>query len=276
MRCCVLLRVPCGWSICLTTRREHDPSLTSILVMVPCSLACCAVVGLKGFIDATVEVCVTSTRGHGSSFSRKTLPLELKTGRQGGNGGVSHHAQLQLYALMLANRYPHPLAENDEDKTNSPPDAVAATAAGFAPRAPRPSQEAGLLLYVSTRAATATASPAGRTRRQEAETCIECVPMSGGDLRQLIFHRNRMAEYLTNLQATTPPASRDTSPQQLQVPLERSLSGALSKANVAEAETVKLPPMQGQTEMECSRCYQREVQTNCATVCDWFIARWCG
>lgn len=56
--------------------------------------------GLKGNIDATVEVVLTEKP---ESSSTLTLPLELKTGRYVDN--ISHFAQSLLYTLLISDRY---------------------------------------------------------------------------------------------------------------------------------------------------------------------------
>ena len=54
--------------------------------------------GLKGMIDATVEV----TMQDGNDENRLTVPLELKTGR---NSTAAHKAQTALYTLLCSDRY---------------------------------------------------------------------------------------------------------------------------------------------------------------------------
>ncbi|RKF72549.1 DNA replication ATP-dependent helicase/nuclease dna2 [Golovinomyces cichoracearum] len=54
--------------------------------------------GLKGNIDATVQVIVKEKKGQ----RRLIVPLELKTGK---NQSISHRAQTALYNLLLSDRY---------------------------------------------------------------------------------------------------------------------------------------------------------------------------
>lgn len=54
--------------------------------------------GLKGMIDATVQVAMKD--GHGDRTL--TVPLELKTGKF---SNAAHKAQTALYTLLLSDRY---------------------------------------------------------------------------------------------------------------------------------------------------------------------------
>ena len=55
--------------------------------------------GLKGNIDATVQVVMNDTEGERTL----TVPFEIKTGRN--NSNISHKAQTTLYTLLLSDRY---------------------------------------------------------------------------------------------------------------------------------------------------------------------------
>ena len=68
--------------------------------------------GIKGMIDATVLTKFSSS----SSQDEKSwiLPLELKTGQHGDVAAVSHRAQVQLYSLLLRDRYGNDREMNDE------------------------------------------------------------------------------------------------------------------------------------------------------------------
>lgn len=55
--------------------------------------------GLKGNIDATVQVACNSEDGK----KNLVVPLELKTGKRDTNQG--HRAQTALYTLLLSDRY---------------------------------------------------------------------------------------------------------------------------------------------------------------------------
>lgn len=55
--------------------------------------------GLKGNIDATVEIMLKDESGE----STLTVPFEVKTGRN--NNNASHLAQTALYTLLLSDRY---------------------------------------------------------------------------------------------------------------------------------------------------------------------------
>ena len=55
--------------------------------------------GLKGNMDATVQVCMQDDEGERTL----TVPLELKTGKNSSN--PSHRAQTALYTLLLSDRY---------------------------------------------------------------------------------------------------------------------------------------------------------------------------
>ncbi|KAJ9356882.1 hypothetical protein DTO027B9_3366 [Paecilomyces variotii] len=55
--------------------------------------------GLKGNIDATVQIAYTD----GNDHTTLTVPLELKTGRKDSN--QAHRAQTALYTLLLSDRY---------------------------------------------------------------------------------------------------------------------------------------------------------------------------
>lgn len=63
--------------------------------------------GLKGKIDATVEVTIHRGRPRDPSFpveeERLIVPLELKSGRPEVTN--AHRAQVVLYALMMSDRY---------------------------------------------------------------------------------------------------------------------------------------------------------------------------
>lgn len=60
------------------------------------------VFGLKGKIDATVEL---GTSENGEKGSGVLTPLELKTGSAKGLAGLSHRAQVALYTLLMSDRY---------------------------------------------------------------------------------------------------------------------------------------------------------------------------
>lgn len=55
--------------------------------------------GLKGNIDATVQVCMRDDEGDRTL----AVPMELKTGKNSTNS--SHRAQTALYTLLLSDRY---------------------------------------------------------------------------------------------------------------------------------------------------------------------------
>ena len=55
--------------------------------------------GLKGNIDATVQVCMRDDEGERTL----AVPMELKTGKNSTNS--SHRAQTALYTLLLSDRY---------------------------------------------------------------------------------------------------------------------------------------------------------------------------
>lgn len=55
--------------------------------------------GLKGNVDATVQVVYDDGRDH----KTLTIPLEMKTGRK--DTSFSHRAQTALYTLLLSDRY---------------------------------------------------------------------------------------------------------------------------------------------------------------------------
>ena len=216
--------------------------------------------GLKGFIDATMQVCVTNTnpqvdtspnttrldphmieRSAGPGFVRKTLPLELKTGRQGGNNALSHHAQLQLYSLMLADRYPHP---SNSDGMGLP-------------RSNRANaQEGGLLLYISTKAAESQQS-----QKSQVDVAMEVVALCNRDVRELIYHRNRMADYLNSLRTPTmaSPEGKRAAAEDVRSSEKAALPGPASSSPATTL--LSLPTSRGQAASECSRCYQREVCT---------------
>lgn len=54
--------------------------------------------GLKGNVDATVQVCLKD----GIEEKTLTVPFELKTGK---HANPSHKAQTALYTLLLSDRY---------------------------------------------------------------------------------------------------------------------------------------------------------------------------
>ena len=54
--------------------------------------------GLKGNIDATVEIALKDEQG----LRNLTVPFELKTGK---NRNEAHRAQTALYTLLLSDRY---------------------------------------------------------------------------------------------------------------------------------------------------------------------------
>lgn len=56
--------------------------------------------GLKGKIDATVQVVLRGGRNDGATL---TVPLELKTGKK--SKVMSHRAQTMLYTLLMTDRY---------------------------------------------------------------------------------------------------------------------------------------------------------------------------
>jgi len=178
--------------------------------------------GLKGFVDATVEVAIESNDiAHVlDSRVRATMPLELKTGRQGASNSTSHRAQLQLYSLMVADRYS---SEQRGKKTLS----------AVGPR----TDQSGFLLYISTQAAQA--SQLSQIRQTQEEIAIECVPFRAPEVRSLIAARNRMATHLRNLASPADSASASTSTM----------------------VKFQLPKMIRATSKECSKCYQREVCT---------------
>ncbi|CAH4027708.1 unnamed protein product [Pieris brassicae] len=57
---------------------------------------CCPELGLKGKIDATLQVTVHDKKGESS----ETVPLELKSGKA--SGSVEHRGQLVLYGMMMS------------------------------------------------------------------------------------------------------------------------------------------------------------------------------
>ena len=59
--------------------------------------------GIKGMIDATVLTKFSPSDSQGQKSW--LLPLELKTGQHGDVAAVSHRAQVQLYSLLLLDRY---------------------------------------------------------------------------------------------------------------------------------------------------------------------------
>lgn len=54
--------------------------------------------GLKGIIDATVQIAVQDAHGDRTL----TVPLEIKTGK---NSTAAHKAQTALYTLLCSDRY---------------------------------------------------------------------------------------------------------------------------------------------------------------------------
>ena len=54
--------------------------------------------GLKGNIDATVQICLEEEAGP----KTLTVPFELKTGK---HSSAAHKAQTSLYTLLLSDRY---------------------------------------------------------------------------------------------------------------------------------------------------------------------------
>ena len=54
--------------------------------------------GLKGNIDATVQICLDE----GDGQKTLTVPFELKTGK---HSSAAHKAQTSLYSLLLSDRY---------------------------------------------------------------------------------------------------------------------------------------------------------------------------
>ena len=54
--------------------------------------------GLKGMIDATVQVVMEDSQGERTL----TVPLEVKTGK---NSTAAHKAQTALYTLLCSDRY---------------------------------------------------------------------------------------------------------------------------------------------------------------------------
>lgn len=56
--------------------------------------------GLKGKIDATVQVVLRGGQNDGATL---TVPLELKTGKK--SKVMSHRAQTMLYTLLMTDRY---------------------------------------------------------------------------------------------------------------------------------------------------------------------------
>ncbi|CAH2052079.1 unnamed protein product, partial [Iphiclides podalirius] len=67
---------------------------------------CCPKLGLKGKIDATLEVTIHERQGK----QRSIVPLEIKSGRA--SGSVEHRGQLVLYGMMLS-------VLRDEDPTTA-------------------------------------------------------------------------------------------------------------------------------------------------------------
>ncbi|CAF4916674.1 unnamed protein product [Pieris macdunnoughi] len=57
---------------------------------------CCPELGLKGKIDATLQVTIQEKKGE----SREIVPLELKSGKA--SGSVEHRGQLVLYGMMMS------------------------------------------------------------------------------------------------------------------------------------------------------------------------------
>ena len=58
--------------------------------------------GLSGVIDATLAVALP----HRASASHALLPLEIKTGKRTSETRTHHRAQVSLYALLMADRFP--------------------------------------------------------------------------------------------------------------------------------------------------------------------------
>jgi len=64
----------------------------------------CPTYGLKGKLDASVEVVITdSTSSRSDTSLPRPVPLEIKTGRS--LGGLEHRAQTMLYTLLMGERY---------------------------------------------------------------------------------------------------------------------------------------------------------------------------
>jgi len=60
--------------------------------------------GLKGKIDASVQVVVKTSKKYGEAEIRTlTVPFELKTGKK--SNVISHRAQTMLYTLLMTDRY---------------------------------------------------------------------------------------------------------------------------------------------------------------------------
>ena len=61
--------------------------------------------GLKGNVDATVQICLEEEEGQRTL----TVPFELKTGK---HSNAAHKAQTALYSLLLSDRYGTPVGSD--------------------------------------------------------------------------------------------------------------------------------------------------------------------
>lgn len=59
--------------------------------------------GLKGKVDASVQVGINRNPSKGSVVEENVAPLEIKTGRS--VGVMAHRAQTMLYTLLMEDRY---------------------------------------------------------------------------------------------------------------------------------------------------------------------------
>lgn len=59
--------------------------------------------GIKGKVDASVEVVIEQRNAIVKDRSTYTMPFEIKTGRS--VAGMEHRAQTMLYTLLMAERY---------------------------------------------------------------------------------------------------------------------------------------------------------------------------
>jgi DNA replication ATP-dependent helicase Dna2 len=59
--------------------------------------------GLKGKLDASVQVMLKETKGLWEQTKKTSMPFEIKTGMS--KGGIEHRAQTMLYTLLMEERY---------------------------------------------------------------------------------------------------------------------------------------------------------------------------
>jgi len=196
--------------------------------------------GIKGMIDATVvtEFSPTLTQQKRSWV----LPLELKTGQHGDVAAVSHRAQVQLYSLLLFDRY----GSNDENDNND--NDLLVRDSSYA-------SEAGVLLYTghNRRRTKQQHDDDGESATSNDDVLYTSVPINTIEIRSLLNQRNVLATYLRKRVPRQHHAV--VSEEKKEEEEDKSTKKEEKERDIEDSNM--FPPML-RNEFVCKTCYQLE------------------